>query len=97
MTNKEKAALIAPWVNPEERVTVDFDDVQGLNAQVTGCTSSVVHLIFQGPFPHMKERVTVPLRAVRVDEDSGHYTRDPHTPLQSRLRLRIHQKRPEGL
>ncbi len=34
MTNQEKAKLIAPWVNPAERITVDFKDVTGLNAEV---------------------------------------------------------------
>jgi hypothetical protein len=97
MTNQEKAKPIGPWVNPNERITVNFTDMTGLNAQVAGCTENVVHLIFQEAFPHMKERVTIPLGNVTVQEDHGHYTRDPTTPLQWRLRLRIDQPRPEGV
>ncbi len=97
MTNSQKAELITPWINPEERITVDFTDVQGLNAQVSGCTKNVVHLIFADTFPHMKDRVTIPLRYIEVGKDKYHYTRDPKSPLQSRLRLRIEQKRPDGL
>lgn len=97
MTNEQKSELIKPWVNPEERVTVDFTDVTGLNAQVLGCTENVVHLIFQEAFPHMKERTTVPLSQVSVGEDPYHYTRDPDSPIQSRLRLRIDEKAPEDL
>jgi hypothetical protein len=97
MTNQQKADLIKPWVNPEERVTVDFQDITGLNAQVSGCTPNVVNLLFQEAFPHMKEEVTIPLRNVQIDEDPYHYTRDPDVPIQSRLRLRIDQKRPEGI
>lgn len=97
MTNQEKADLIQPWINPDERVSVDFTDVKGLNAMVEGCTENVVHLIFQESFPHVKERVTLPLRLVTVDEDPYHYTRDPDTPIRRRLRLQADQKRPDGL
>ncbi len=97
MTNPQKAELIVPWINPEERITVDFTDVQGLNAQVSGCTKNVVHLIFADTFPHMKDRITIPLRHVQVGEDRYHYTRDPKSPLKSRLRLRIKQQRPDGM
>ena len=38
MDNKEKARIISPGVDPDERVTVDFDDERDLNAEVTGCT-----------------------------------------------------------
>ncbi|MDR4493497.1 MAG: hypothetical protein AB7P17_00210 [Nitrospirales bacterium] len=97
MTNQEKAELIRPWVNPNERITVDFTDVQGLNALVEGCTENVVHLTFQETFPHLKERITVPLRIVTVDEDPYHYTRDPRHTIQNRLRLHVEQNQPEGL
>ena len=97
MTNQQKAEQIKPWINPEERVTVDFTDVRDLNAEVSGCTDNVVHLLFQEAFPHIKERMTVPLRNVHVEEDPFHYTRDPDSPIQSRLRLRIDQKGPKGL
>ena len=97
MTNPQKAALITPWINPEERITVDFADVKGLNAQVAGCSQQVVDLTFQDSFPHMKNRIAIPLGKVQVGEDRRHYTRDPNSPLQWRLRLRIDQKRPDGL
>ncbi len=97
MTNQEKAKLIAPWINPAERITVDFKYVTGLNAEVFGSTDNVVYLLFQEAFPHMKEQVTIPLRAVQVEEDHGHYTRDPDEPLQGRLRLRVNQNGQEGM
>ncbi|HNP59675.1 MAG TPA: hypothetical protein PKM72_02480 [Nitrospirales bacterium] len=97
MTNHEKAKLIAPWINPAERVTVDFKDEIGLNAEVFGCTENVVHLLFQEAFPHIKEQITIPLREVEVGEDHGRYTRDPDTPLQWRLRLQVNRNRPEGM
>ena len=97
MDNQRKADLLKPWINPEERITVDFKDAQGLNATIAGCTDHVVHLIFQEAFPHMKEHLTIPLRHVEVDEDPYHYNRDPTTTIRNRLRLRIAQNRPEDL
>lgn len=44
MTNEEKVKTIHPWIDPEERVTVHFLDEQGLNAEVTGCTTELVDL-----------------------------------------------------
>jgi hypothetical protein len=37
MTNEEKLETIRPWIDSEERVTVNFLDEQGLNAEVTDC------------------------------------------------------------
>jgi len=47
MDTKEKCRLISPWVNEEERVTVDFLNEKDLNAQVTGCTDDVVSLALE--------------------------------------------------
>ena len=41
-SNQEKAAMIKKWIDPEERVTVHFDDQRNLNAEVTGCTDQLV-------------------------------------------------------
>ena len=41
MTNEEKLEAIRPWIDPEERVTVDFLDQQGLNAEVTACNDVI--------------------------------------------------------
>ncbi len=97
MTIQKKINFIAPWINPAERITVDFKDVTGLNAEVFGCTENVGYLLFQEAFPHMKKHVTIPRKAMRVVEDHGHDTRDPDAPLQWRLRLRVNQNRPEGI
>jgi hypothetical protein len=93
MMNEQKAGLIKSWENQEERMTFDFHDAQGLNVQIAGCTNNVAHLIFQEVFPHMKERVTIPLRKVEVDGNPFHYNRDPTVPIHNRLRLRIDQNR----
>ena len=102
MDNHEKARLIRPWINDEERVTVDFANEKDLNAQVTDCTDEVVslalELALETAVPHMKQRVTLPLRDIEVGEDRTHYTRDPDEPVRRvRLRLSVHQDRPVGM
>jgi hypothetical protein len=93
-----KARLIRPWINDEERVTVDFIDEKDLNAQVTDCTGEVVGLALETAAPHMKQRVTLPLREIEVGEDRTHYTRDPDEPVRrGRLRLTVDQDRPAGM
>ena len=97
MDSLEKAKLIQPWINEEERVTVDFVNEKDLNAKVIDCTDQVVELELETAAPHMKQRVILPLREIRVGEDRSHYTRDPDTPLQrSRLRLTVNQDRPRA-
>jgi hypothetical protein len=98
MDNHEKARLIRPWINDEERVTVDFANEKDLNAQVTDCTGEVVSLALETAAPHMKQRVTLPLRDIEVGEDRTHYTRDPDEPVRRcRLRLTVHQDRQAGM
>ena len=95
MTNEEKLEAIRPWIDPEERVTVDFLDQQGLNAEVTACNDVVVDLSLETPTPHLKQHISIPLRSTEVSEDPSHYTRNPDRPLKhSRLMLLINDKRP---
>jgi hypothetical protein len=95
MTNEEKLEAIRPWIDPEERVTVNFLDEQGLNAEVTGCNDVSVDLSLETRIPHIKQHISIPLRGAEVAEDSAHYTRDPDRPLKhSRLMLLINDKRP---
>ncbi|MBK9307042.1 MAG: hypothetical protein IPM58_08135 [Nitrospira sp.] len=95
MTNHEKRKKIIPWIAPEERVTVHFLDEKDLNAEVTGTTEELVDLSIETKAPHIKQRVSVPLRLTELSEDLGHYTRDPERPLKHRrLMLIIDQKRP---
>jgi len=95
MTNQEKQKKIIPWINPEERITVDFLDAQDLNAEVTGCSDQSVDLSIETHVMHMKQRIAVPLRRVIVSEDPSHYTRDPERPLKHRrLMLVIDSTRP---
>jgi hypothetical protein len=90
-----KLEVIRPWIDSEERVTVDFVDERDLNAVITGCTTEHVDLLIQTRFPHIKQTLWVPMREVEVGEDRTHYTRDPEKPLRyGRLRLMINQKRP---
>ena len=95
MTNEEKVEAIRPWIDPEERVTVDFLDQQGLNAEVTDCNDELVDLSLETPIPHIKQHISIPLRSTEVSEDPSHYTRNPDWPLKhSRLMLLISDKRP---
>lgn len=95
MTNDEKKNAISQWLDPEERVTVQFLDAQDLNTEVTGCTEQLVDLSIETQVTHMKQHLSIPLSKVEVSEDFSHYTRDPERPLQlSRLMLVIKEKRP---
>jgi len=94
-SNTDKEAAIKKWINPEERITVQFDDEGDLNAEVTGCTDQLVSLSLDTAVPHMRQEISLPLSAVEVSEDHAHYTRDPERPLQrKRLMLIVHGKRP---
>ena len=96
MENHQKAQAIRPWANPEERVTVDFEDERGLNAEVRGCNEELVDLALETAVPHLRQEVSIPLGRIEIGEDAGKYTRDPDQPLRyGRLRLIVHQRRPE--
>jgi len=94
--NEQKAAAIRTWIDPKERITVQFDDQRDLNAEVIGCTDQVVSVALETAVPHMRQEITLPLSAVEVSQDFSHYTRDPDRPLQrQRLMLIARGKRPE--
>lgn len=98
MDSETKVDAIRRWIDPDERVTVDFEDEKNLNAEVTACTTAVVSLALETAFPHLRQNVTIPLGRVEVGEDATKYTRDPEKPLHhGRLRLLIHQKRPQAI
>lgn len=98
MENDTKANAIRRWIDPDERVTVDFEDARDLNAEVKGCNAEVVSLALETAFPHLRQDITIPLGEIDIGEDRGKYTRDPEKPLQyGRLRLIIHQKRPQAI
>lgn len=91
----EKMALITPWINPEERITVQFDDQRDINTVVTGCSERLVDLELETNVPHIRQKLSIPLSDVEVSEDPTHYTRDPDRPLQhKRLLLIVKGKRP---
>ena len=95
MAQKEKMKLIHPWIDPQERITVNFLDEKDLNAEVLGCNEELIDLAIETPMPHMKQRISLPLSQTIVSEDFSHYTRDPERPLKrSRLKLIVHEKRP---
>lgn len=96
MDNAAKLEVIRKWIDPEERVTVDFLDEKGVSAVITECTSEHVDLLLETHFLHLKQHVCVPMSQVVVGEDLTHYTRDPEKPLRhSRLRLMIRRSRPQ--
>lgn len=95
MSRGEKLALITPWINPEERVTVQFDDQRDINTIVTGCSERLVDLELETNIPHIRQKLSIPLSELDVSEDPTHYTRDPDKPLQfKRLLLIVKGKRP---
>ena len=95
MSRANKVALITPWINPEERITVQFADQGDINTIVADCTEWVVDLELETTIPHLRQRLTIPLSEIEVSEDPTHYTRDPDKPLQfKRLLLIVHGKRP---
>ena len=95
MSPADKVALITPWINPEERVTVQFDDQGDINTIVTGCSERLVDLELETNIPHIRQRLSIPLSEVEVSDDPSHYTRDPDKPLQfKRLLLIVNGKRP---
>jgi len=94
-SNEQKAAAIRKWIDPEERITVQFDDQRDLSAEVTACTDQVVSLSLDTAVPHMRQQITLPLSALEVSEDFSHYTRDPERPLKrERMMLIVQGKRP---
>ena len=93
--NEQKAATIRKWIDPEERITVQFDDQRDLSAEVTDCTEQLVSLSLDTTVPHMRQEISLPLSAVEVTQDLSHYTRDPERPLKrERLMLIARGKRP---
>ena len=95
MSRAEKVALITPWINPEERITVQIDDQDDINTVVTGCTEQLVDVELETPVPHLRQKLSIPLSELEVSEDPTHYTRDPDKPLQmKRLLLIVKGKRP---
>jgi hypothetical protein len=95
MDNEEKCKIIKHWVDPEERITVDFRNERDLNAEVTACTRELVDLTLDTTVPHMRQQVSLPLREIEVQEDRARYTRDPDRPLRrGRLRLVVKGDRP---
>ena len=95
MSRAEKVDIITPWINPEERITVQFDDQGDINTVVFDCTERLVDLELETPVPHIRQKLSIPLSEVEVSEDPSHYTRDPDKPLQfKRLMLIVKGKRP---
>ncbi|MEO8327878.1 MAG: hypothetical protein ABI618_18660 [Nitrospirota bacterium] len=95
MTNDEKERVIRPWIDPEERITVNFLNAPDLNAEVAECTRQLVDLAIETHVPFMAQNISVPLSQIEVSKDYIHYTRDPERPLQrQRLKLVIKEKRP---
>lgn len=95
MTNEEKGKNIAPWIDPQKRITVHFRDERGLNAEVTGCNAKLVDLSIETRVLHMKQTISVSLSHTEVSEALSHYSRDPERPLKHRrLMLLVDDRRP---
>ena len=95
MSRADKLAFITPWINPEELITVQFDDQGDINTVVSDCTERLVDLELETPVPHIRQKLSIPLSQIEVSEDPSHYTRDPNKPLQmKRLLLIVKGNRP---
>ncbi len=95
MSRADKLALITPWINPEERITVQFDDQRDINSEVIACTEQLVDVALETTVPHLRQKLSIPLSEIEIAEDPSHYTRDPDMPLQfKRLLLIVKGKRP---
>ena len=68
MESSEKAEIIRRWIDPQERITVDFEDQRDLNAEVVECDGQTVTLLLQTAFPHYKQHLTLPLSMLSVGE-----------------------------
>ncbi len=98
MESSDKAAAIRQWIDPEERVTVDFQDERDLNAEVIECDGLTVTLLLETAFPHYRQHLTLPLSMILIGEDKGHYTRNPDKPIQyGRLRITVNEARPQAV
>ncbi|MDR4478977.1 MAG: hypothetical protein R3B37_04415 [Nitrospira sp.] len=98
MDSLEKVANIRRWIDPQERITVDFEDERDLNAEVIECDSQTVTMLLETAFPHYKQQLTLPLSMISVGEDKGRYTRNPDKPVMyGRLRLTVHEPRPQAV
>ncbi len=96
MESSDKALVISQWIDPLERVTIDFENEKGLNAEVVECDDQTVTVLLETAFPHYKQHLTLPLSMLSVGEDETHYTRDPEKPLRfGRLRLTVYENRPQ--
>jgi len=58
MESSEKADMIRPWIDPEERVTVDFENERDLSAQIAESDGMTVTLLLETAFPHYKQHLT---------------------------------------
>ena len=95
MENSEKSAMISRWINPDERITVQFDDQRDLSGEVTACSDRLVDVTLDTSVTHMRQKISIPLSDVEVSEDLSHYTRDPDRPLKrKRLMLVVKGNRP---
>ncbi len=96
MESSEKRDIIRQWMDPEERITVDFSDERNLNAEIVECDGQTVTLLMETAFPHYKQHLTLPLSVISIGEDKDRYTRNPEKPLRyGRLRITVHENRPQ--
>lgn len=51
MESSEKAEIIRRWIDPQERITVDFEDERDLSAEVVECDGLTVTILLQTAFP----------------------------------------------
>jgi hypothetical protein len=95
ISQSDKTAVIRKWIDPKERVTVQFEDERDVSAEITGCSDQLVDLCLDTKVPHVRQAMSLPLSDVDLSEDLAHYTRDPDRPLKRRrLMLIIKGKRP---
>lgn len=88
MENEDKVTVIRPWIDSEERITVDFEDEKEFNAVVTEYTATLVTLALETSFPQLRQEITLPFRMAGLPLRLVHggYSRDSRRLEEGRLR-----------
>ena len=93
--NLQKAASIRQWINPEERVTVDFENEHDLNAEVIECDGQNGDVAARDRISTLANGILRFLSMISVGRIKSLHS-GPDKPVQyGRLRITVHEARPQ--